>query len=274
MQVKPMSVKQKGFTIIELVVVILLLGILAATALPRFINVTTQAHDSAFQATAGGLVTGAALYRAEWTARGQASPNVPLQSYGGLRSAPGYSNGSYTAGPPSSFTTPSSFTGSSTGYPLATVNSINKGSLTTEHCVQVFENVLQTGAPTVVRAREGASPGTAITTAINLGTVVENTLNTTISTSAGLLTADFHAFPVTVEINTGFARTGTELTSQSTGDPSNYVDNVPGCMFAYTAEAENFSRTILYVPWNGRLEYYSTLADLLADADYDGPVVQ
>lgn len=62
---------QKGFTIIELVVVILLLGILAATALPRFIDVTDQAHDAVFEATVGGFTTGVSMYRAQYFADGQ-----------------------------------------------------------------------------------------------------------------------------------------------------------------------------------------------------------
>ncbi len=62
---------QKGFTIIELVVVNLLLGILAATALPRFIDVTDQAHDAVFESTVGGFTTGVSMYRAQYFANGQ-----------------------------------------------------------------------------------------------------------------------------------------------------------------------------------------------------------
>jgi MSHA pilin protein MshA len=52
---------QGGFTLIELVVVIVILGILAAFAIPRFVNISTQARASAVQGIAGTLRSGSAL---------------------------------------------------------------------------------------------------------------------------------------------------------------------------------------------------------------------
>ena len=45
--------KQQGFTLIELIVVIILLGILAAIAVPKFINVSVDAQTNADAYSAG-----------------------------------------------------------------------------------------------------------------------------------------------------------------------------------------------------------------------------
>ncbi|MCH4292805.1 type II secretion system GspH family protein [Shewanella sp. 3B26] len=47
--------KQQGFTLIELVVVIIILGILAVTAAPKFINLQSDARESALQGLKGAI---------------------------------------------------------------------------------------------------------------------------------------------------------------------------------------------------------------------------
>ncbi len=120
--------KQAGFTIIELVVVIALLGILAAVALPRFLNVTDDAHNAAVEGTAGGFAAGIALAKAKAVVENavdgdgvelEGTVNVTVNSF---------------------------------GYPVGTSGATATTALTDAECVDVWDAVLQGSRPTASSA--------------------------------------------------------------------------------------------------------------------------
>jgi prepilin-type N-terminal cleavage/methylation domain-containing protein len=77
--------RQGGFTLIELVIIIVVLGILAAVAIPRYQDLTTEAKEAAARAALGGIRSGITIFyanQAVTTGTAIWPSQIQLETYG------------------------------------------------------------------------------------------------------------------------------------------------------------------------------------------------
>ncbi|MDX1695077.1 MAG: type II secretion system protein [Ketobacteraceae bacterium] len=74
-----MKRQQSGFTLIELIMVIVILGILSAFAIPKFADLSGDAQESAIQGLAASARSASAITHAAWLASGGTGTTVTLE---------------------------------------------------------------------------------------------------------------------------------------------------------------------------------------------------
>ncbi|MCC5855988.1 MAG: type II secretion system protein [Idiomarina sp.] len=76
--------RNAGFTLIELIIVVVILGLLAVSALPRFVNVSEEAEDASIEGVAGGFGSAVGIVRGQWELDGRPAGNDPATGAGAV----------------------------------------------------------------------------------------------------------------------------------------------------------------------------------------------
>jgi MSHA pilin protein MshA len=137
--------RQTGFTLIELVVVITILGILAAFAIPRFTQLDSQARIAAVTSLGGSLQSASALAHAQYLASGTSPATVTMDGQS-IALTNGYPSAT-AAGIENTLQDTSGFTASITG---TSVTFAKNGAPTPSTCSVTYTASAALGSPAVV----------------------------------------------------------------------------------------------------------------------------
>ena len=86
-----------GFTLVELVVIIVLLGILAAAVIPRFVNLREEAEQATFESVRGAFQAGVSLAHAKAMTKNQTTSSSWLKGFFGFfGGTSAHAGGAYT----------------------------------------------------------------------------------------------------------------------------------------------------------------------------------